>query len=810
MQVLKTAKRQAARVYRFLARIAGREHTGSPAVADVRRKLYTEGFLERGFADLHELATAGSNKSVRREASWELALWHANQQTPADAASCLRLLDGGRGWHRQRSVVLRAECLAIIGEVEQAKAVLSRELERQETDDLLLAYGNLCDRGDRLWLLNKVFTRNGLSPVTLCERTGITVLEALRPQEGNRTRQTAGDAPRVTVIVPAFNCEDTVHIALEALLAQTWPNLEILVVDDCSTDKSAATIQGFAEMDHRLRLIKSEVNRGPYVSQNIAIQDASGEFVTCHGADDWAHPERIAIQAEHLCRNPDCVGNLTELVRVDDDLRCFRRGHPGYYVHTNLSLMFRRMPVLDRVGYWDSIRFGGDVELLRRMRRAFGDEKIARLKKGPLVFARQADSSLTGNAKFGYPGYLRGARKEHFDAYNSFLNAAKSFRVEFPQTQRRYAVPEPMWPEREDKVGGTRRFDVILASDFRFRAGNALSNLQEIRAQKTAGLRTGLIQMNVYNFPDRPVYEAVRDEIDGDKLQMLVYGEEVECDLLIIRYPPVLQEFQKFLPTVRAREIRVIINQPPMRDYSGGAERVYDLENCQRNLVRLFGKEGVWAPIGPLVREAILKEPNADVIDLAETDWYNIIDIGDWYTGTRRCTGPKPVIGRHSRDTAIKWPDNARDLLDAYPDDEEFSVKILGGARAVEDLLGRVPKNWQVFAFNSKDPRQFLSEIDVFVYFHHKGWVEAFGRAPMEAMAAGLPVILPECFRPLFKDAAIYAEPADVRKVAMSLFRDQTWYRERSEISRRYVEENFGHALHIKRISPYLATKREA
>ena len=72
---------------------------------------------------------------------------------------------------------------------------------------------------------------------------------------------------------------------------------------------------------------------------------------------------------------------------------------------------------------------------------------------------------------------------------------------------------------------------------------------------------------------------------------------------------------------------------------------------------------------------------------------------------------------------------------------------MLGGAEVPVSILGFIPANWVVYPFGSLDVVDFLRSIDVFVYFHHPNWVESFGRVIAEAMASGLPTILPTSFQ---------------------------------------------------------------
>src|SRR5699024_8829502 len=76
----------------------------------------------------------------------------------------------------------------------------------------------------------------------------------------------------------------------------------------------------------------------------------------------------------------------------------------------------------------------------------------------------------------------------------------------------------------------------------------------------------------------------------------------------------------------------------------------------------------------------------------------------------------------------------------------------------------------------AQQPREFLSGLDFFVYYHDPRWVEAFGRTILEALASGVVAVLPPHFEVLFGDAALYAEPRDVRMVVEQMRADRTAY----------------------------------
>jgi glycosyltransferase involved in cell wall biosynthesis len=227
------------------------------------------------------------------------------------------------------------------------------------------------------------------------------------------------------------------------------------------------------------------------------------------------------------------------------------------------------------------------------------------------------------------------------------------------------------------------------------------------------------------------------------------------------------------------------------------------LDKCVENIRRYFGKDATWHPIGPLVREA-LHTHHADElhhINLSDQDWHNIIDINGWDRGPRK-RGPKDKlrIGRHSRDHVHKWPDCADDILAAYPDRADVEVHVLGGGKTPAGILGNIPKNWVVHEFGSIHPRDFLRDIDVWVYFANPVWVESFGRTIIEAMAVGVPVILPEIYRPLFQDSALYATSQTALEMAQKLHADPMGYDRHVAKSKAYVRDHFSFEMHVARL----------
>lgn len=102
--------------------------------------------------------------------------------------------------------------------------------------------------------------------------------------------------PLVSVIVPAYNAQDYIDTAVRSVLAQTMPDLEILVLDDCSKDETSARIRRLAQTDHRIRPVFNEENMGVAKTRNRGLDMAQGQYVALLDADDFWYPNKLEKQ----------------------------------------------------------------------------------------------------------------------------------------------------------------------------------------------------------------------------------------------------------------------------------------------------------------------------------------------------------------------------------------------------------------------------------------------------------------------------------------------------------------------------------
>src|SRR5436190_9629795 len=112
--------------------------------------------------------------------------------------------------------------------------------------------------------------------------------------------------PTVSVLIPCYNAEKYIGETLESVLRQTWPSIEVIVVNDGSVDRSAAVVRSFARPN--LRLVEQE-NCGQTATLNVCLAQASGDFVQYLDADDLIEPEKIERQAIRLTEHPRCIAS---------------------------------------------------------------------------------------------------------------------------------------------------------------------------------------------------------------------------------------------------------------------------------------------------------------------------------------------------------------------------------------------------------------------------------------------------------------------------------------------------------------------
>lgn len=267
--------------------------------------------------------------------------------------------------------------------------------------------------------------------------------------------------PLVTIIMPCFNSENTILHAVNSILNQTWENFELIIVDDASTDDTWQLVKQLEDQDKRIIPLRNSKNVGPYVSKNLALSMAKGAYITGHDADDWAHPERIAIQAMALLESHGKLkANMAKMLRMTEEGRFVyftketKISHDGVLRDAAISTMFEAEYFRKHLGHWDCVRFGADSELISRAEKIMGDkfQKIRQL----VMLCLDAEGSLTNDPVHGLSktSGMSPTRKYYKDQWVAWHKTAEvdDCYMPFPHTQRRFHVPEAAFVPEADIV----------------------------------------------------------------------------------------------------------------------------------------------------------------------------------------------------------------------------------------------------------------------------------------------------------------------------------------------------------------------
>jgi glycosyltransferase involved in cell wall biosynthesis len=250
--------------------------------------------------------------------------------------------------------------------------------------------------------------------------------------------------------MPVYNASATLLKAAQSILEQTWQNLELILVDDCSQDNSLQIAHDLQSRDARVKVLPLNTNGGPYVAKNVGLTVAKGQYLTVHDADDWAFPTRIAQQLQPLlqAKAPGLAVSMGRTLRCDMNGQ-FTRFQPIDWVSLDGALrlcfpspLFSRAYFDQKLGAWDSVRIGADAEIFQRIRRF--DPSALQILDTPVMLQLDLDGSLTRNEETHNDE--RGeapSRTAYRQAWSAWHAAqAEMPKLPFPQKQRVFPVQD--------------------------------------------------------------------------------------------------------------------------------------------------------------------------------------------------------------------------------------------------------------------------------------------------------------------------------------------------------------------------------
>lgn len=207
---------------------------------------------------------------------------------------------------------------------------------------------------------------------------------------------------KVSIITPCFNSSLFIKETIESVLAQTYPNWEMIIVDDSSTDKSVELILNFSRIDQRIKLIQLKRKVGAAEARNIALREANGQFIAFLDSDDVWYPDKLENQIQFML-SKDIAFSFSAYDLIDSESKPIGKviqapeviGYNGYLKDTIIGCL---TVVIDKskTGYFEMprIRSSHDMALwLLLMKRGF---KVHGINK-PLASYRILQNSNTSN-----------------------------------------------------------------------------------------------------------------------------------------------------------------------------------------------------------------------------------------------------------------------------------------------------------------------------------------------------------------------------------------------------------------------------
>lgn len=176
--------------------------------------------------------------------------------------------------------------------------------------------------------------------------------------------------PLVSILMTAYNREKYIAQAIESILTSTYKNFELIIVDDCSKDKTVEIAKGYAQKDSRIKVYINEKNLGDYPNRNKAASYANGKYLKYVDSDDVMYPHCLDVMTACMEKFPEAAFGLSSVADIDKPypycispreifLETFKRyGH--FYRAPGSSII--KKEIFDKTGGFSGIRQVGDFE----------------------------------------------------------------------------------------------------------------------------------------------------------------------------------------------------------------------------------------------------------------------------------------------------------------------------------------------------------------------------------------------------------------------------------------------------------------
>lgn len=563
--------------------------------------------------------------------------------------------------------------------------------------------------------------------------------------------------PLITALVIADSIDEQLESSVLSIVSQSWSRLEIIVINN--TGSASEVFDKLSSLDDRIRVVSNSVKLDAVSARNLAMLEVGGEYVFYHEVGCWVQPNYV-LDCYKFILERSVDGVVANFLLIDEDVKPFISPRINDILVKANSGVFLRVRFLREVlGAWKVSLAPAQAwsELVKRAKFKKGRKSTDHIMMSEIFYGFR----LVGNEDD-----LSAFFEEAQSCGSTILTIEDIYENPYRSTDDYQSAFKEVITSKGRATLAGQKFDVCIITNLRFPGGNASSTLDEVRFLSEKGLTVGLIHCPSPNTEGKTLssrYDGVLNLVD-----YFYNVAQVNAGLVIFRHPAVFcsTRLQSVIDRIHAEEAVVVVNNSIYRT-NGNA--VYDGEVFRSVFERLNAKKKSVYPLGPAIRDELTSLSWVRSEWLASFDWTPTFDSNSFVDNSCRDITSPYSIGRHGRDGKEKWLEKRDELRMAYPEGNDFQVKILGGADKVVDILGEIPPNWEVLPFGAMDPADYLNAIDFFVYYPNSNLNEAFGRTVMEAMFSGVACILPPSFTTTFNDMAFFAQPRDVSKVVKRL-----------------------------------------
>ena len=604
-----------------------------------------------------------------------------------------------------------------------------------------------------LQLFNRRFEEFGMLPMRVAEGSGepfdrVTV-------DVPDDRRIAG-GPLVTIIMSTFKPDRSFRTAVQSLIDQTWQNLEILVIDDCSPSEYDALLSEVTGLDPRIELIRMPANGGTYRIRNEGIRRSRGEFITFQDSDDWAHPERIARQITPLLQQPGLIATHCRCVRVFPNLSTLNVGMNSFR-RCAPSTMFRKDVAVAAMGGYDETRKEADNEFYERLQVVFGEDANLDLSDVMVLYQLTPDSLSRDEYRFAWQ---HGARASYIQArrfWHREIAAGRESAFLDPAGPRRIYAPQRVLTGHDLEP---TTCDVLWISDWRIGLSRYDGHDGLVKATASAGLSTLAAHTTTIRNANRDRV-PLRDEILGlqaaGTTRLVVWTEQTHARLAVVTDPELLNLTRR-PGNVAITADRLIVAAPHPPAAPVGGWLTYDPAVVEANAQRMFGAAVEWLPASASIAEELRLRGAATVLEPALLAVAPTIRERP-YRGARG--GSSLVVGTAALDPRRRDRPSVNDLAERLPT-SGFDVRVLNTSFVARQQKHprALPPTW--VAVDDSPLTGFLRQLDVFAPVPTRTWGPYVPWSILQALAEGAVVVADPALEPFLGEAGVYAAAGDV------------------------------------------------